>query len=106
MLIITINTGSITGSITNSGEITTLNVTGNVDHGITNNSNITNLTIDKGVNLGSGITNNAAIGNFTNNANITYGGSGSITGNFSNASDSTITLNDDLILNGNGKRNN
>ncbi|WP_278347906.1 hypothetical protein, partial [Helicobacter pullorum] len=61
-----------------------------------------NLTIDKGVNLGSGITNNAAIGNFTNNANITYGGSGSITGNFINASDSTITLNDDLILNGNG----
>ena len=49
----------------------------------------------------NGITNNAAIGNFTNNANITYGGSGSITGNFSNAKDSTITLNNNnLILNG------
>ncbi|WP_158653943.1 hypothetical protein, partial [Helicobacter pullorum] len=101
--ITTINTGSITGSITNSGEITTLNVTGNVDNGITNNSNITNLTINKGVNLGNnGITNNAAIGNFTNKANITYSGNGSITGNFSNTKDSTITLNDDLILNGNG----
>ncbi|WP_210670813.1 S-layer family protein, partial [Helicobacter pullorum] len=102
-IITTINTGSITGSITNSGEITTLKVTGNVDHGITNNSNITNLTIDKGVILGNnGITNNAAIGNFTNNANITYSGSGSITGNFSNAKDSTITLNNNnnLILNG------
>ncbi|WP_179858630.1 S-layer family protein, partial [Helicobacter pullorum] len=100
--ITTINTGSITGSIANSGEITALNVTGNVNNGITNDSNITNLTIDKGVNLGSGITNNAAIGNFTNNANITYSGSGSITGDFSNAKDSTITLNGDLILNGNG----
>ncbi|WP_166648693.1 hypothetical protein, partial [Helicobacter pullorum] len=101
--ITTINTGSITGSIANSGEITTLKVTGNVDNGITNDSNIANLTINKGVILGnSGITNNAAIGNFINNANITYGGSGSITGNFSNANNSTITLNNDLILNGNG----
>ncbi|WP_166648761.1 beta strand repeat-containing protein, partial [Helicobacter pullorum] len=102
--ITTINTGSITGSIANSGEITTLKVTGNVNNGITHTAgSITNLTIDKGVILGNnGITNNAAIGNFTNNANITYGGNGSITGNFSNAKDSTITLNDDLILNGNG----
>ncbi|WP_278917461.1 beta strand repeat-containing protein, partial [Helicobacter pullorum] len=101
--ITTINTGSITGSIANSGEITTLNVTGNVDNGITNDSNITNLTINQGVSLGNnGITNNAAIGNFTNNANITYSGNGSITGNFSNTKDSIITLNDDLILNGNG----
>ncbi|WP_179853973.1 beta strand repeat-containing protein, partial [Helicobacter pullorum] len=99
--ITTIYTGNITGSIANSGEITTLNVTGNVTNGITNTAgNIANLIIDKGVNLGSGITNNAAIGNFTNNANITYSGSGSITGNFINANDSTITLNDDLILNG------
>ena len=100
--ITTINTGSITGSITNSGEINTLNVTGNVNNGITHTAgNIANLTIDKGVILGNnGITNNAAIGNFTNNANITYRGSGSITGNFINAKDSTITLNDDLILNG------
>ncbi|WP_346671355.1 beta strand repeat-containing protein, partial [Helicobacter pullorum] len=101
-IITTIYTGNITGSITNSGEITTLNVTGNVNNGITNTTgNIANLIIDKGFNLGNnGITNNAAIGNFTNKANITYSGSGSITGNFINASDSTITLNDDLILNG------
>ncbi|STQ87647.1 Uncharacterised protein [Helicobacter pullorum] len=104
--ITTINTGSINGSIANSGEITTLNVTGNVNNGITHTAgSITNLTIDKGVILGNnGITNNAAIGNFTNNANITYSGNGSITGNFINASDSTITLNNNnnLILNGNG----
>ncbi|WP_143422356.1 beta strand repeat-containing protein, partial [Helicobacter pullorum] len=102
--ITTINTGSITGSITNSGEITALNVTGNVNNGITHTAgNIANLTINQGVSLGNnGITNNAAIGNFTNNANITYSGNGSITGNFSNTKDSTITLNDDLILNGNG----
>ncbi|KPH52304.1 beta strand repeat-containing protein, partial [Helicobacter pullorum] len=99
--ITTINTGSITGSIANSGEITTLKVTGNVTNGITNDSNITNLTINKGVILGNnGITNNAAIENFTNNANITYSGNGSITGDFINANDSTITLNNDLILNG------
>ncbi|KAB0575393.1 hypothetical protein F7P74_02235 [Helicobacter pullorum NCTC 12824] len=100
--ITTLNTGSITGSIANSGNVGALAVTGNVG-GITHTAgNIGSLTIGKGVSVTNGITNNATIGDFTNSANIAYSGTGSITGDFTNNQNSTITLKDTLNLNGKG----
>ncbi|STQ88231.1 hypothetical protein [Helicobacter pullorum] len=80
----TLNVDSNVGSIANSGEINTLNVTGNVTNGITNDSNIANLNV---------------------NSNVTYAGAGSITNaldidgaqtqfTISNGASNTLTLTD------------
>ncbi|WP_230846913.1 hypothetical protein, partial [Helicobacter pullorum] len=90
----TFNTGSITGSITNSGSIQTLNVNDTIA-GITNSQTIDSLEVDSSITNGitnagtittltnnqanTNITNNQNIGTLDINANTTYAGAGSIT---------------------------
>ncbi|WP_279145405.1 beta strand repeat-containing protein, partial [Helicobacter pullorum] len=74
------NTGTIEGSIANSGSINTFKVSGTIANGILNNTNasISSITINKGAHLGSnGITNNSNIGTFIVNESVTYNGNGS-----------------------------
>ncbi|WP_238320795.1 hypothetical protein, partial [Helicobacter pullorum] len=84
-----LNEGNITnltidkniGTLTNSGSITDLNVTGIINNGIANDNNgiINSLTIQNGSNIANGITNNSNIGSLNLQNDTTYIGTGSIT---------------------------
>ena len=89
------NTGTIGGSIANSGSINIFEVSGTIAHGIINNDNasISSITIKEGANLGSsGITNNSNIGSLKVHESVTYNGNGSITNALQVAQDKTLTI--------------
>ncbi|WP_218836880.1 beta strand repeat-containing protein, partial [Helicobacter pullorum] len=99
------NTGTIGGSIANSGSINTFKVSGTIANGIINNDNasISSITINKGANLGnSGITNNSNIGTFIVNESVKYTGNGSdrITQALEVAKDKTLTIQNSGSSNG------
>uniref|UniRef100_UPI001416EF49 beta strand repeat-containing protein n=1 Tax=Helicobacter pullorum TaxID=35818 RepID=UPI001416EF49 len=99
------NTGTIGGSIANSGNINTLEVSGTIAQGIINNDNasISSITINEGANLGSnGITNNSNIGALAVNENLTYTGNGNdrITQALEVAKDKTLTIQNSGSSNG------
>ncbi|WP_179854237.1 beta strand repeat-containing protein, partial [Helicobacter pullorum] len=102
------NTGTIGGSIANSGSINTFKVSGTIVDGIINNDNasISSITINKGANLGSnGITNNSNIGTFIVNESVSYNGNGSdrITQALEVAKDKTLTIGSNGTLSFNSK---
>ncbi|WP_279145401.1 beta strand repeat-containing protein, partial [Helicobacter pullorum] len=102
------NTGTIEGSIANSGSINTFKVSGTIANGILNNTNasISSITINKGANLGSsGITNNSNIGTFIVKESVKYTGNGSdrITQALEVAKDKTLTIGSNGTLSFNSK---
>ncbi|WP_230846897.1 hypothetical protein, partial [Helicobacter pullorum] len=91
------NTGTIGGSIANSGNINTFKVSGTIAQGIINNDNasISSIVINEGANLGSnGITNNSNIGTLKVYESVTYNGNGNdrITQALEVAKDKTLTI--------------
>ena len=91
------NTGTIGGSIANSGSINTFEVSGTIANGILNDTNasISSITIKEGANLGSnGITNHSNIGSLIVNESVKYNGNGSdrITQALEVAKDKTLTI--------------
>ncbi|WP_166666934.1 beta strand repeat-containing protein, partial [Helicobacter pullorum] len=91
------NTGTIGGSIANSGSINIFEVSGTIAQGILNDTNasISSITINKGANLGSnGITNNSNIGTFIVKESVNYKGNGNdrITQALEVAQDKTLTI--------------
>ncbi|OCR18357.1 hypothetical protein BA918_07715, partial [Helicobacter pullorum] len=105
------NTGTIGGSIANSGSINTFKVSGTIAHGILNDTNasISSITINKGANLGSnGITNNSNIGTFIVNESVNYKGNGNdrITQALEVAKDKTLTIGNNGTLSFNSKNGN
>ena len=102
------NTGTIGGSIANSGSINTFEVSGTIAQGIINNDNasISSITINEGANLGSnGITNNSNIGTLKVNESVTYNGNGNdrITQALEVAKDKTLTIGSNGTLSFNSK---
>ena len=102
------NTGTIGGSIANSGSINTFEVSGTIAQGILNDTDasISSITINKGANLGSnGITNNSNIGTFIVNESVNYKGNGSdrITQALEVAKDKTLTIQNNGTLSFNSK---
>ncbi|WP_179854166.1 beta strand repeat-containing protein, partial [Helicobacter pullorum] len=112
----TFNTGSISGSIANSGSIQTLNVNDTIA-GITNSQTIDSLKVDSSITNGitnagniTTLTNNQANTNITNNQNIgtldikantTYAGAGSITNALDiNGAQTQFTISDGAGNNG------
>ncbi|WP_179853980.1 beta strand repeat-containing protein, partial [Helicobacter pullorum] len=99
------NTGTIGGSIANSGSINTLEVSGTIAQGIINNDNasISSIIINEGANLGnSGITNNSNIGTLKVYESVNYTGNGSdrITQALEVAKDKTLTIQNSGSSNG------
>ncbi|WP_179854437.1 beta strand repeat-containing protein, partial [Helicobacter pullorum] len=112
------NTGTIGGSIANSGSINTLEVSGTIANGITNNSNIGTFIVNESVNYnGNGsdritqalevakdktltIQNNGTLSFNSKNGNVNN--LGTIAGNLSNVSNSTLgTFINSGTINGN-----
>ena len=105
------NTGTIGGSIANSGNINTFEVSGTIAQGILNDTDasISSITINKGANLGnSGITNNSNIGTLKVYESVTYTGNGSdrITQALEVAKDKTLTIGNNGTLSFNSKNGN
>ena len=99
------NTGTIGGSIANSGSINTFEVSGTIANGILNDTNasISSITIKEGANLGSnGITNHSNIGSLIVNESVKYNGNGSdrITQALEVAKDKTLTIQNSGSSNG------
>ena len=99
------NTGTIGGSIANSGSINTFKVSGTIAQGILNDTDasISSITIKEGANLGSnGITNNSNIGTFIVNESVKYTGNGNdrITQALEVAKDKTLTIQNSGSSNG------
>ncbi|WP_196332299.1 hypothetical protein, partial [Helicobacter pullorum] len=102
------NTGTIGGSIANSGNINIFEVSGTIAQGILNDTNasISSITIKEGANLGSsGITNNSNIGTFIVNESVSYTGNGNdrITQALEVAQDKTLTIGSNGTLSFNSK---
>ncbi|EEQ64542.1 intein C-terminal splicing region, partial [Helicobacter pullorum MIT 98-5489] len=102
------NTGTIGGSIANSGNINTFEVSGTIAHGIINkdNASISSITINEGANLGnSGITNNSNIGTLKVYESVKYTGNGSdrITQDLEVAQNKTLTVGSNGTLSFNSK---